>query len=106
MQKSSDKKFIGYQRLKVNMRILEVSFRNPYKEGSGGLESYIYGLSNYLTSVGVEVKVIYCEKSQNIKEKNSKNTVCINIPKIIAYFKLDKMLGEQDHKTWLQAKQY
>jgi len=73
------------------MRILEVSFRNPYKEGSGGLESYIYGLSNYLTSVGVDVKVIYCGTSQNINEKYSKNTVCVNIPKIIAYFKLDKM---------------
>jgi len=73
------------------MKVLEISFRNPYMEASGGVGTYIYGLSNYLASVGVDVDVIYCEKFNKENGVNSKNTVRINIPEIISLFRLDRL---------------
>lgn len=66
------------------MKILEISFENPFKAKAGGVESYIISLSNFLKVSGNNVTIIYNTKD-NILTKNE-NIIEIHVNNIFRKF--------------------
>lgn len=60
------------------MRILEISFRDPYGNDGAGVESYIAKLATFLISGGDVVEIVYAE------ENSEKKGIChgIHVPRI------------------------
>lgn len=68
------------------MKILEISYRDPYGDDGAGVESYILKLREFLMAHGNTVDIVYAE----LNKKNNKISKAIYVPRIIQKLALSK----------------
>jgi len=85
------------------MKILEISFVNPFKTGVGGVESYIIKLSDFLKANGNNVTIIYSTKDDVLTKNENIIEIHVNdkifrkvIYNIKLYFYIKKHKKEYD----------